>query len=550
MKNKRIRKYIITGVFALILVAAFLIYLFTNDSLLYISSISIDDQRGNIITLTESEDVDFYIDITKDANAFSKLPLEESAYRIVKVTYTKLSDLVYTYYLTSNPRNCFFKTPDGDLFNLPLAVGEKLLSRKEMFVAYQTAYPSLPTVKVGDKSYTPSVTAVTWKYKTADGTFATSPAVTPTKAATYNLTFPDQLDVVFPITPDHVEARVYKTNSSGTEIEVTGKEDFTSDALFRYVYTASWYEVPDCASYGQVEYTFYIQYTTIVSAALTPSSEDDPHIAEVSPGGTVFVRLFNAADKKITVSADGIAENPSFFGNDTTRYLLLPIKATTAEGSYPLAIQIGDFCIDMTINVAKRSYPTDGQLDPSRLDLTPDAYHTLFRSFLDSLPALSGETAATPLWSGNGFINPLGKDAKYSVSTRFHEKITLKGSNISYYHEAVDMTSSVADPSIFASSDGRVVFAGETEYGGNTVIIDHGLGLRTIYCHLSQINVLEGDGVAAGDILGKMGKTGFVTGRHLHFAAMVGNTFIDPLLLFETDGNGRPLYLGYFLGLE
>ena len=64
---------------------------------------------------------------------------------------------------------------------------------------------------------------------------------------------------------------------------------------------------------------------------------------------------------------------------------------------------------------------------------------------------------------------------------------------------------------------------------GNTIIIDHGLGLASLYCHLSQMNVTKGDMVKQDDIIGRTGMTGLAGGDHLHFSMMLHNMFINPV---------------------
>jgi murein DD-endopeptidase MepM/ murein hydrolase activator NlpD len=61
------------------------------------------------------------------------------------------------------------------------------------------------------------------------------------------------------------------------------------------------------------------------------------------------------------------------------------------------------------------------------------------------------------------------------------------------------------------------------------VLIDHGLGLATLYGHLSRIDVAAGDEVAKGETLGLSGATGLAGGDHLHFAILIGGTYVDPL---------------------
>ncbi len=84
-----------------------------------------------------------------------------------------------------------------------------------------------------------------------------------------------------------------------------------------------------------------------------------------------------------------------------------------------------------------------------------------------------------------------------------------------------------------SSGAGRVVLAQELYYSGNTVIVDHGGGLFTLYAHLSEIGVGEGDEVQAGDPVGLSGATGRVTGPHLHWGAKIGNRPFDPTALLD-----------------
>jgi murein DD-endopeptidase MepM/ murein hydrolase activator NlpD len=94
-------------------------------------------------------------------------------------------------------------------------------------------------------------------------------------------------------------------------------------------------------------------------------------------------------------------------------------------------------------------------------------------------------------------------------------------------HQGVDLASTERAP-IEAANNGVVVFAGYLGIYGNAVIVDHGLGLFSLYGHLSDISVKAGQSVARGETLGNSGSTGLAGGDHLHFSILVGGEFVNP----------------------
>jgi murein DD-endopeptidase MepM/ murein hydrolase activator NlpD len=144
----------------------------------------------------------------------------------------------------------------------------------------------------------------------------------------------------------------------------------------------------------------------------------------------------------------------------------------------------------------------------------------------ESIAALAAETAPEMLWQG-----PFKQLINTAVEAGFADQRTYvyNGQDVDHQvHLGFDLASTAAAP-IRSANRGRVVHAGWLGIYGNCVIIDHGLGLQSLYAHLSSISVTLGELVETEAELGRSGSTGLAGGDHLHFTMLLGGNAITPI---------------------
>ena len=150
--------------------------------------------------------------------------------------------------------------------------------------------------------------------------------------------------------------------------------------------------------------------------------------------------------------------------------------------------------------------PTQARVDREAAEL-----ETLYA--LDSGPALWTEPWQLPV--------------RGVVTDRFGTQRTINGVAVPP-HNGVDQRAKAGTP-IGAAASGRVVYVGRQYIRGNVVVIDHGAGVYSTYAHMQSVDVDVGDVVATGARIGEVGKTGRVTGPHLHWEVHMDGTAVDPL---------------------
>ncbi len=151
---------------------------------------------------------------------------------------------------------------------------------------------------------------------------------------------------------------------------------------------------------------------------------------------------------------------------------------------------------------------------------------------VEKILSVPADTIGRIMWQGR-----FGRLAGAANRAKFADRRTYryKGKEIDRaVHLGMDLAST-SNAAVAAANGGRVIMAADEGIFGNTVIIDHGFGLASLYSHLSDILVKPEDEVAKGDIIGNTGLTGLAGGDHLHFSIIVHNTFVNPVEWWDSN---------------
>lgn len=249
--------------------------------------------------------------------------------------------------------------------------------------------------------------------------------------------------------------------------------------------------------------------------------------AEAVPGGVAVIAL--GADTQAP-RADYGNKRVLVTQEQGTWYAVVGLALGTKPGTYNLTVKHTDGRrAQLPFTVTSKEYETQRLVIKDKRKVEPNA-KDLERISADTVrikKALSQFTEQPEIvtnfsWPANGpTSSPFGLRRFFNDQPRNP-------------HSGLDIAAPEG-ADIRAPAPGRVTETGDFFFNGNTVFIDHGQGLITMYCHMSRIDVKPGDQVKTGDRLGAIGKTGRVTGAHLHWGVSLNDARVDPLLFLPAE---------------
>jgi murein DD-endopeptidase MepM/ murein hydrolase activator NlpD len=270
-----------------------------------------------------------------------------------------------------------------------------------------------------------------------------------------------------------------------------------------------------------------------VAAQDTPALEMATAARSFQPGELIVVTL--SMDGEASAVRVRVFDRvvPAFRTAARDWQALVGIDLDRAPGAYTLAAEArlatGMVRRTLKFDVHAKRFPTRTlKVAPGFVNPPPDQLARIDKDTVFLREAYA-KPAPDRLWD-RPFVRPVPGAA----NSQFGSRSVFNGEPRSP-HSGADFLSPSGTP-VRAPNAGRVVGARDLFFSGNTVIVDHGLGLFSTLAHLSRIDVREGQAVSAGEVVGLVGATGRVTGAHLHWALRVAGARVDPLALLELLG--------------
>jgi murein DD-endopeptidase MepM/ murein hydrolase activator NlpD len=257
---------------------------------------------------------------------------------------------------------------------------------------------------------------------------------------------------------------------------------------------------------------------------LAPLAHAEPLVlprAAAVPGGVVTLPLGSGAARP-EVTFEG---KPVMVLKQPTGWVaVVGVNLDTQPGELSVDVRAaGAAPRTVSFRVVPKAYRTQElKVAPGQVNLSPENEARVAKEQEKVRAAINGFSTAAPVTLRLPPPVPGPRSSSFGLRRVFNGEARRP-------HSGMDIAAPTGTP-IKAPLAGRVVDTGSYFFNGNNVIVDHGQGLMTMYCHLSKIRVEVGQEVGRGDVLGDVGATGRVTGPHLHWGVILNGTSVDPAL--------------------
>ena len=242
------------------------------------------------------------------------------------------------------------------------------------------------------------------------------------------------------------------------------------------------------------------------------------------PGGVAILDVPGEPSKPPVVTFEG--NRVMVIPNGQGWRAIVGIPLAREPGTAKVEIRSGNATLTQGFTIEGKAYATQRlKVAPKHVDLSPDNAARVAEEQPRIREAVG--TFSTLLPSTLRLESPVRGPRSSSFGLR-----RVFNNQPRNPHSGMDIAAPVGTP-VYAPAPGKVIEVGDFFFNGKSVFIDHGQGLVTLYCHLSDIGVTPGAEVKTGEKIGEVGATGRVTGPHLHWGVALNRAFVDPALFLD-----------------
>ncbi len=484
-----------------------------------LTKVSITAGDGAVYEYSDSETLDFYKGVIAGASKVSKGELAEDAVEFTATYSGTVGDSTYTFIMSAkDTSNCLYKNVNGETFMLSKDDAYALLLRNEFSYAYSADGISSLNFVFGGINDTVEATKYIWKYKRVDGEFTTDEHNNSTDAPK-TVKFPQNATFAmsFDKNPDYVQLTAYSggaTVFTGAPEGLRTELNFEKDTLLKLKVEAKWYEAEDASSFGEATYDFDLLYDVPTNYSLVNR--------QLKQGEFTIIRVKNGNDgEEITATADFMANPTHVFEYGDEKYIYVPIKTDAVPGTYTIVISEPAGSSSLQFKVTDAKFKTVNEsYRASVITLNTSKSKEEFSALLSELQT---KGSSESMWNGK-FINPVENGTTVcafgttmnitGIETKICEGMYISGKN---------------GAKVKAANSGKVIYAGSTDYTGNAVVIDHGLGVFSYYFNLGSVSCAEGDIVTSASVIGTVGTSGVTPYTDtVYYANSLEGCFVNP----------------------
>jgi len=478
-------------------------------------------QNGvKIVLPKDSKDADIIIDAVNKKNKTDEDITSLLSYEII--LKKENDEEVYKLYFDLDNQTAYL-AQDKTVFKIRDNIAKQLfLSDAFSYIYISAMYNSY--IEVNGQQINPDI-EYNWNSRNIEGDFVNNAGLLTGKYEEnekITVSHSDSIDIKHEKQPDSQIIRIYEQGS----LFGTGKNlselisNIKSDGEYLVECESQWHFKENRESYGSQKLKFSISVD--IPAQINIVTKEN------YPGNILLISIENLNDDEtVKLETDAVKTNFDLYAYKDKNYYMMPIDLYTQPGEHNVIAVVNEgaedeYTLEKTLTVSNRSFKTQYLTVSEEMNETHNDNAAIYE-FAQLVKPARTESAKEKLWEGT-FIMPVEGE----LTTDFAEIRYVNNEISSSRHSGLDLAAPKGTP-VVAPNNGRVTFAMEGLLSpGNTVVIDHGMGLFTSYYHLDTINVKKGDEVKKGDVIGTVGTTGFSTGPHLHYAVSIYNTYVNP----------------------